>query len=61
MRSSCKAFFSISDQGWEGLLWVVPIPGLAVVGSIRKQTEQGSKLHSSMASASAPALCDFLS
>jgi hypothetical protein len=31
------------------------IPGLVVLGSIRKQAEQASKQHLSMASASAPA------
>jgi hypothetical protein len=31
------------------------IPGLVVLGSIRKQAEQASKGHLSMASASAPA------
>ena len=31
------------------------IPGLVVLGSIRKQAEQASKKHPSMASASAPA------
>ena len=33
------------------------IPELVVLGSIRKQAEQVSKQHPSMASASAPASC----
>jgi hypothetical protein len=44
MRSSCKAFFSISDQGG-GPLVGGTISGLVVLGSIREQIEQamGSK------------------
>jgi hypothetical protein len=39
MRSSCKAFFSISDQGERPLVGGA-IPGLGVLGSVRKQAEQ---------------------
>jgi hypothetical protein len=59
MRSNCKAFFSINDQGgkapggWDHL-WA------GSLGSTREQAEQArgkqaSKEHPSMASASAPA------
>ena len=34
---------------------VSAIPGLVVLGSLRKQAEQASRQHPSMASASAPA------
>jgi hypothetical protein len=54
MRSSCKAFSHLVIQGEEPLVDGI-IPGLAVLGSIRKQAEQASKKHPSMASASAPA------
>lgn len=41
------------------------IPGLVVLDTVRKQAEQASKQHPSIASASAPAsdpaLCEFLS
>ena len=46
MRSSCKAFSSISDQGGRAQPIVGgAIPGLVVLGSIREQAEQarGSK------------------
>ena len=39
MRSNCKAFFSISDQGEKALVDGT-ISGLAVLGSIREQAEQ---------------------
>ena len=56
MRSSCKAFSQVLIKGGR----VRPIvggaiPGLVVLGSIRKQAEQASKEHSSMDSISAPA------
>ena len=53
MRSSCKVF---SDQ-WGRAQSMVggAIPGLVVLGSIRRETEKASKQHPSMASASAPA------
>lgn len=38
MRSSYKAFFSISDQGREGTVGGA-IPGLVVLGSIGEQAE----------------------
>ena len=44
MRSSCKAFSQLVIKG-EGPIVGGAIPGLVVLGSIRKQTEQakGSK------------------
>jgi hypothetical protein len=39
MRSSCKAFFSISDQ-WGRAHVGGAIPGLIVLGSMRRQAEQ---------------------
>jgi hypothetical protein len=44
MRFSCKAFFSISDEGG-GHIVGGAISGLVVLGSIKKQAEQarGSK------------------
>ena len=60
MRSNCKAFSQLVIKG-ERLLVGGTIPGVVVLGSIRKQAEQarGSKplsnLHPFMASVSAPA------
>ena len=55
MRSSCKAFPQLVIKSG-GPLVGGAIPGLVVLGSIRKQAEkQASKEHPSMASASAPA------
>jgi hypothetical protein len=60
MRSSCKAFSQLVIKGG-GLIVGGAIPGLVVLGSIRKQVEkargskQASKKHPFMASASAPA------
>ena len=53
MRSSCKAFSQLVIKGGA-------IPGLGVLGSIRKQAEknqekQSRKQHSSMASVLSPA------
>jgi hypothetical protein len=49
MRSSCKAFSQLVIKG-EGPLVGGAIPGLGVLGSIRKQAEQasGSKLVSNI-------------
>jgi hypothetical protein len=59
MRSNCKAFFSISDQGGEAPcgwdhLWVGSL-GFYKRASWASQGKQASKEHPSMASASAPA------
>jgi hypothetical protein len=54
MRSNCKAFSQLVIKV-ERLLVGGTISGLAVLGSIREQSEQVSKEHPSMASASAPA------
>ena len=54
MRSSCKTFSQLVIKvGWP--IVGGAISGLVVLGSIRKQAEQVSKQHPSMASASAPA------
>jgi hypothetical protein len=58
MRSSCKAFSQLVIKAGRAQPIVSgAIPGMMVLGSIRKQAEQGrgSKPVSSMASASAPA------
>ena len=55
MRYNCKAFSQLVIKG-EGPIVGGAIPGLVVLGSIRKkQAKQASKEHPSMASASAPA------
>jgi hypothetical protein len=54
MRSSCGPSSQLVIKG-EGPLVGGTIPGLVVLGSIRKQAEQASKEHPSMASVSAPA------
>ena len=55
MMSSCNTSL-ISDQwGRAQPLMGGAIAGQVVLGSIRKQAEQASKLHTSMASAVAPA------
>jgi hypothetical protein len=58
MRSSCKAFSQLVINV-EGFIVGSAIPGLIVLGSIRKQAEQArrskpSKWHPSMASELAP-------
>jgi hypothetical protein len=62
MRSSCGAFSQLVIKAGRAQTMVGgAIPGLVVLGSVRKQTEQGrgskpvSSTHRSMASASAPA------
>jgi hypothetical protein len=54
MRSSCGVFSQLVIKAERPLIDGT-ISGLAVLGSIRKQTEQASNEHPSMASASAPA------
>lgn len=52
----CRAFsLQATDVGGPSPLWVRDLPGLVVLGLVRKQAEQVSNLHSSMASATAPA------
>ena len=53
VRSSCKASSQLVIKGGRPIVGGA-IPGLVVLGSIRKQAEQASKEHPSMASASAP-------
>jgi len=71
MRSSCKVFFSITDQ-WERAQTIVggAIPGPVVLGSIRRHVEQArasksvsSTLHGLLFSSclQVPALFEFLS
>jgi hypothetical protein len=55
MRSSCKASSQLVIKGERPLVGGT-ISGLVVLGFIREQSEQASKEHPSMASASAPAL-----
>jgi hypothetical protein len=54
MRSNCGAFSQLVIKR-ERPLVDGTISGLVVLGHIRKQAEQASKEHPSMASASAPA------
>jgi hypothetical protein len=57
MRSSCKAFSQLEIKGGGNKSIVGgAIPGLVILGSIRKQAKQASKQYFSKASASAPAL-----